>query len=377
MSQGGEKTEQPTAKRLREARKRGQIAKSQDLTSAVLFVAAILVLWLAGDFMVGHLAALMRDSLTRAAAEGGKLDGAFALRRLNDGVLSMAFALAPFLLTLFVAGGLVAYLQVGSIFAFESIKPNLEKIDLAKNFQQKFLKSRSYIELGKTIVKLVVAAVVAASVLWGARLDLIRLTHAPLAAIAGFTTTIVFEIGVKVGVAFLLLGALDWFLQRFLHSKEMRMTKQEVKEEHKETEGNPHVKSARRQMHRQIMMESMMAAVRRADVVVVNPTHIAVALRYDRETMGAPQIVAKGAELMAAKMREIARAAEIPVMRDVPLARAMYELEIDDEVPEELYESIAVVLRWAYDLAKERGESGQAEAKSMKPDGRSEAANHA
>ena len=134
------------------------------------------------------------------------------------------------------------------------------------------------------------------------------------------------------------------------------MTKQEVKEEYKETEGNPLHKSMRRQLHREILMQNMLAAVKQSSVVVVNPTHLAVALRYDRATMGAPIIVAKGAELMAAKIREIAQEEGIPLTRDVPLARALYELEIDDEVPEELYEAVAVVLRWVYSLAEERGE---------------------
>lgn len=322
----------------------------------MLFVGAMLVLWLAGDFMGGRLVDLTRDGIVRAASEGGRLDEAAALQAMMRGAWALALVLAPFFAVLVVAGALVTYLQVGPVFAFESLKPGLDKLNPATNFQQKFLKSRAYIELSKTIIKLVVATVVVGFVLWHARLDVVELAHESPTRVAGFTTRLLFEIGIKVGVAFLLVGAGDYFLQRFLHLKEMRMTKQEVKDEYKETEGNPLVKSARRQLHRQILTESMLAAVRRADVVVVNPTHVAVALKYDREKMGAPQITAKGAELMAAKMREIAREASVPVMRDVSLARAMYELEVEDEVPEELYEAVAVVLRWVYDLAAERGE---------------------
>ena len=354
MSQGGEKTEKPTAKRLREARKRGQLAKSQDLTAAALFVVAVIVLWLAGGYMSGHLMELMRDHLARAAEEGARLDRTTALQRMNGGIRAMAYALAPLLGALIAIGGLVAYLQVGSLFAFESLKPSAEKLNPVANFKQKFLKSRAYIELAKTILKLAVAVVVISNVLWNARVDLIQLAHQPIRSVGAFTMTIILEIGVKVGAAFLLLGAGDWFLQRFLHRREMMMTKQEVKEEYKESEGNPQIKGARRAMHRQILMESMMAAVRRADVVVVNPTHLAVAIKYDRETMSAPQVTAKGADLIAAKMREIAADAGVPVMRDVPLARQMYELDIEEEVPEQLYEAVAVVLRWVYDLEAER-----------------------
>jgi flagellar biosynthesis protein FlhB len=175
-------------------------------------------------------------------------------------------------------------------------------------------------------------------------------------SVAAFTSTIVLEIGLKVGFTFLLLGAADYFLQKFLYLKEMKMTKQEVREEHKETEGNPLVKGARRQIHREILMQGMMVAIKKADAVVVNPTHVAVALRYDRGTMNAPTVVAKGAELMAAHIRQLAKEAGVPIMRDVGLARALYELELEAEVPEELYEAVAVVLRWVYQLAEERGE---------------------
>ena len=132
------------------------------------------------------------------------------------------------------------------------------------------------------------------------------------------------------------------------------MSKQEVKEEYKETEGNPLIKSARRRVHLEILQQAMMAAVKRADVVVVNPTHVAVALKYDRAAMDAPVLVAKGAELMAQQIREIAKEADVPILRDVPLARALFDLEVDAAIPEDLYEAVAEVLRWVYQLAEER-----------------------
>jgi flagellar biosynthesis protein FlhB len=128
------------------------------------------------------------------------------------------------------------------------------------------------------------------------------------------------------------------------------MTKKEVRDEYKEMEGDPYIKSKRRQIHREIIAQSMANAVRKADVVVANPTHVAVAISYDRGEMDAPRIVAKGADFMAAQMREIATEANVPIMRDIPLARTLYELDIEDEIPENLYESVAVVLRWVYEL---------------------------
>lgn len=357
MSQSSsEKTEQPTNKRLRDARRKGQVTKSQDLTSALLLLAALAVLWIAGSYMGNKLSAAMRDGVQYAASFRGEVDKTVALAAIFAGIQAMALALLPLLGGLFVISLLVSYLQVGSIFSFESIKPNLNKLNPTEGFKQKFLKSRPYIELAKTLLKIAVTVVVVGSVLWNARGDVVELTNQPPSLVAAFTLHLIFEIGLKVGMAFVLLAVGDYFLQKYLHLKEMRMTKQEVKEEYKETEGNPLIKSARRQIHREIIMQSMMAAVKRADVVVANPTHVAVALQYDREKMGAPTVIAKGAELMAAQIRQIAKESDIPIMRDVPLARSLYELELDEEVPEELYEAIAVVLRWVYQLAEERGE---------------------
>src|SRR5215213_3493785 len=342
MSQAGEKTEQPTAKRLRDARRKGQVARSHDLSSAVLLVVSVAVLYLAGGSVAGWAGGAMREQLEHAATYRGQLD--------------QAAVLAPLFTALLVVAFLANYFQVGSVFSFEPVKPSANKLNPAEGFKQKFLKARPYVELGKTALKLVIASVVVGAALWSARRDIVELTRQPTQLAASYAVSLVFQIGLRVGVAFLVIGAADYFLQRYFHRRELMMTKHEVKEEYKETEGNPIHKSLRRARHREILMQAMMDAVRRANVVVVNPTHVAVALSYERESMGAPAVVAKGADLMAAQIRKIAEESEIPIMRDVPLARALYELEVDQEVPEALYESVAVVLRWVYKLAEGRGE---------------------
>ncbi|HEX8188313.1 MAG TPA: EscU/YscU/HrcU family type III secretion system export apparatus switch protein [Pyrinomonadaceae bacterium] len=358
MSQAGEKTEQPTAKRLRDARRKGQVARSHDLSSAVLLVVSVAVLYLAGGHVAAWAGGAMREQLEQAATYRGPLDQAAALGALFGGVKAMAFVLAPLFAALLVVALLANYFQVGSVFSFETVKPNANKLNPAEGFKQKFLKARPYVELGKTALKLVIASVVVGAALWGARRDIVELTRQPAQLAASYAVSLIFTIGLRVGLAFLAIGAADYFLQRYFHRRELMMTKHEVKEEYKETEGNPLHKSLRRARHREILMQAMMDAVRRANVVVVNPTHLAVALNYERDQMAAPTVVAKGADLMAAQIRKIAEEADVPVMRDVPLARALYELEVDAEVPEELYESVAVVLRWVYKLAEERGEVG-------------------
>ncbi|HEX2269825.1 MAG TPA: flagellar biosynthesis protein FlhB [Pyrinomonadaceae bacterium] len=353
MSQGGEKTEQPTEKRLRDARRKGQVAKSQDLTSALLLVTAAAVLALAGTQIGLQLTNAMRDGLVRATSTTD-FDRAAAVSLFWSSMQTMALALAPLLIALFVIALLVSYLQVGPVFSFEPIKPDLKKLNPAEGFKQKFLKPRSYIELVKMILKMTIAGVVIAAVIWDNLADIIRLTSQKVDHAVTFTASVMFQIAWKVAVAFVVLGVADRFLQKFLHLKEMRMSKQEVREEYKETEGNPLFKSARRRLYLEMLQQSMMAAVKKADVVVVNPTHVAVALKYDRTEMDAPIVVAKGAELMAAQIRKLAMEANVPTYRDVPLARALYDIDIDSSIPEELYEAVAEVLRWVYQLAEER-----------------------
>ncbi|HET6976008.1 MAG TPA: flagellar biosynthesis protein FlhB [Pyrinomonadaceae bacterium] len=354
MAQGGEKTEQPTEKRLRDARKKGQVAKSQDLTSSLLLVTAAAILALVGTQIGLQLTNAMRDGLTRATTWKGDFDQAAAVGLFWSSIQTMAMVLAPLLIALFVIALLVSYLQVGPIFSFEPLKPDLKKLNPAEGFKQKFLKPRPYIELVKMIVKMAIAAVVIFAVIWDNKADIIRLTSQNVNRAAAFASSIIFQIAWKVAIAFVIIGVADRFLQKFLHLKEMRMSKQEVREEYKETEGNPLFKSARRRLYLEMLQQSMLAAVRKADVVVVNPTHVAVALKYNRLEMDAPIVVAKGAELMAAQIRKIAAESEVPTLRDVPLARALYDIDIDSSIPEELYEAVAEVLRWVYQLAEEK-----------------------
>jgi flagellar biosynthetic protein FlhB len=353
MARSGEKTEQPTDKRLRDARKKGQVAKSQDLTSALLLVTASAVLALVGSQIGLQLSEAMRSGLIRATSNP-ILDQAAAVRLLWLAITTMALALAPLLMALFAISLLVSYLQVGPIFSFEPVKPDLKKLNPAEGFKQKFLKARPYLELLKTVIKMTVSGVVIIAAIWSSRADIVLLSTQKVNHVASFAARIVFQIGWKVALAFLILGVADRFLQKFLHLKELKMSKQEVKDEYKETEGNPLFKSARRRIYLELLQQSMLAAVKKADVVVVNPTHVAVALKYDRTEMDAPIVVAKGAELMAAQIRRLAREANVPTLRDVPLARALYDIEIDASIPEELYEAVAEVLRWVYQLADER-----------------------
>jgi flagellar biosynthesis protein FlhB len=356
-SSAGEKTEQPTEKRLQDAKKKGQVAKSQDLTGAVLLIAAVGTIWLIGSYMGELSLGLVRDHLSAAASFKGAFTTEVAASALTRGVIEMFWLLMPLFLIIVVFAILANYLQIGSVFSTESVSPKFEKLNPVEGFKQKFLKARSYVEFAKTIIKLIITAVVAGYVMWESREDIVRLIGKDPDVAAPFTLGLIIEIGLKVGIAFLVLGALDLLLQKLLHRRDLRMTKQEVKDEYKETEGDPLVKAQRRSLHREILAQSLAAAVRDADVVLANPTHLAVALKYERGGMNAPIVTAKGADLMASQIRLIAAESGVPIKRDVPLARALYLLEVDDEIPEELYEAVAVVLQWVYSIADERGET--------------------
>lgn len=349
----GEKTEKPTEKRLRDARKKGQVSKSQDLTSALMLISAVLIFWLSGTLMASVLVKTMRTGIENAGSFTGTLTRERAGDALFQAVLDMGYALAPLFIFLFVGAFLFNYIQVGSLFAFEGVKPDLNKLNPAEGFKQKFLKSKPYVELGKTLLKSIITFTVVGWVLYAEIPHIIALSSQETGAIVSYTFSLILRIGFYVGMLFLGLAVGDFFLQRFLFLNQMKMSKQEVKQEYKESEGDPLIKWMRKSMHREILAQSSVAAVKTADVVVVNPTHVAVALKYDRENMGAPTVVAKGADLIAKQIRELAKKSDVPLMRDIPLARTLYELEIDSEIPEELFETVAEVLRWVYSLSRE------------------------
>lgn len=352
-----EKTEQPTEKRLRDARKKGQISKSQDLTSALMLITAVCVFWLGGAAMAAVLMRTMKNGIETAGSFQGALTRDRAFEILLQGTFDMLLALAPWFIVLFVGAILFNYIQIGALFAVEGIKPEINKLNPAEGFKQKFLKSRSYVELGKTILKSVITFTVVAVILYSEIPNVALLITQPAGNVVAYCFSLILRIGFYVGIMFVGLAIGDFFLQRFLFRNQMKMSKQEVKQEYKESEGDPLIKWMRRNLHREILSQSSIAAVREADVVVVNPTHVAVAIKYNRAEMDAPVIIAKGAELIAKQIREIAKEANVPMMRDVPLARALYELDIEQEVPEELYETVAEVLRWVYSLNEEAKEN--------------------
>lgn len=344
----GEKTEQPTEKRLREAREKGIAARSRDLSSAVLLLVAVAVVWLIGGYTGGVMQASVKEQIEFGAAFKGEFTNEVAADVFLRGLKVSAFILSPLFIALTVFAFLSSFLQTGAVFSFAQISPKFSNLNPAENFRNRFLKSSSYIELGKTAIKILIVAVIAGLILWLSRDEIVRLVSRSAEDISVYTFGLVLEISLKIGLVFLVVGGADFFLQRFLLSRELRMTRREVKEEEKEAEGDPQIKAQRRARHREILSQNLEAAVRESAVVLTGSENVAVALKYERGKSDAPIVTAKGKNLTAERISQIALGSGVPVKRDDSLARLLFKLEVESEIPAELYETVAVVLQWVY-----------------------------
>lgn len=352
----GEKTEEPTPKKIRDAREKGQVAKSQDLSMALLFLALSLLLLFSGSRLNDILGQSMKGYIAQAfAAPPLNPDSALAL--LLGGLDIMFEVLLPLLTVAFVFGGLVVFAQVGPLFSPQAIAPQLSKLDPIKGFKTKFFSAQTYIEMTKSIFKIVVVGLAVYLTLRGSLRDIGLTVRHPIEASQALTGALLQSVAIRVGVLFLVIGAIDVFVQRWQHTKKLKMSKDDVKREHKQQEGDPMLKGERKRLHQEVLQHSMIEDVKNADVVIINPTHLAIAIRYKKGEMGAPEVTAKGQRLVAKQIIEVARQYKVPIMRNVPLAHALIELEIGDGVPEELYTAVAEVLNWVYAQNSERSSS--------------------
>ncbi|BDG04358.1 EscU/YscU/HrcU family type III secretion system export apparatus switch protein [Anaeromyxobacter oryzae] len=337
----GNRTEEPTPRRLREARRRGDVGGSRELTGAAALAGGLLALAAAGPAIASGLAARLRGAL--AGAVSGGADPGAALRDAALAVLALSLpACAGALAAATLAGGL----QSGWNLSLEALRPRLDRIDPARGLRRLF-SGAQLAAAGLGVVKAAALGAVAWS--WA------RTAWPSLAALPRLDAPVLWRIlpllgglGARLAAAAALLGLADLALARRRHRRGLRMTREEVRREHRDDEGDPTHRAERRRRHRALLDAG---PVSRATVVVVNPTHVAVALRHDRAVDDAPHVVAKGTGREAARIRSAARRAGVPIVRDVALARALHRLaEVGDEIPEELYEAAAVVLAHLYGL---------------------------
>lgn len=347
----GEKTEQATPKKLRDARKKGQVAKSQDLPAAFTFMASILITLgcstMLYNYMSGFLVELFR-LISKQNLE--TILGSLWL----EAIYVIFLASIPVLAAVCAIGVLINFLAVGPIFAVEVFKFDIKKFDPVQNLKAKF-KLKTLVELLKSCLKISIASYLIYGVMYNSLPALIASVTLPMAAAAMLFYTFLMEVVMKVGLFFIVVAIADFVYQKKNFSNEMKMEKFEVKQEYKNSEGDPHIKGKRRQIAQEIAYSDGPAGgVRQAKAVVTNPTHLAVAVGYDNEMDAAPYIIAMAKDMLAERMITIAKQHEVPIVRNIKLAHKLWdEGEIYEFVPEEAYEPLAEILRWVASLNTE------------------------
>jgi flagellar biosynthesis protein FlhB len=282
----------------------------------------------------------------------GKLASDEVLRRTGAVWGRQLILLAPLLGALFMVAGAVTFFQVKALFAPAVLKPKFDRLNPIKGFQNVFFKGRTYLEAAKTVIKFATVLALCFFTIRGDLRQIILTGRADIEVSATLAMSLMFGLLFKVGGIFLVIGGADYMLQKKLYMKGLMMSRYDVIKEYKEEEGDPHMKHARKQLHEELLAHGMMQAVPQATAVVVNPTHIAVAVRYDENAMNAPAVTAKGRFTMADRIREVAREHHIPIVRNVPLAHSLFNVELGDEIPEDLYEAVAEILNWIYQIAE-------------------------
>jgi flagellar biosynthetic protein FlhB len=352
---GAERTEQATPKRIEDARKKGQVPRSVDLSMAAVCIAAAAAIYTLGRGAAGRFADLMRGSLSLRPEQVMGEDVIWPA--LMDAGLRSLIIILPILGATFVAA-LAAPLAIGGWnFSGQALMPKFSKLNPATGLGRIF-SARGSVELGKGIAKVLVVSLIAWVLLEGMTPQMMGLSSEPLQAAIGHAAALAGYALLVLCFGLVVIAAVDVPFQLWQHSRDLKMTRQEVKEEYKESEGSPETRGRIREAQRALARGRMMQEVPKADVVITNPTHFAVALRYDEARNRAPIVVAKGSDLLAARIREIATENGVPLVEAPPLARALYRsVELGHEVPAALYVTVAQVLTYVYQLkaAKARG----------------------
>ncbi len=347
-----EKSEAATEQRREDFRKRGQVAQTKELGSVLTLLSVALMMWVMGRFLLAQVSELIASSLTSFVVSAA---------RSGDYVPAVIFATKK---AFFIGGPITAILmmipiaattlQVGLIYNEEALQFDLNRINPLEGLKR-MLGLKAIVEGLKSILKICLVSIVVYFVVRTQVLQIPSLINMDIAQLLRFTGELTVRLIFAVGIFMAILAASDYFFQRWDLEKQMRMTKQEVKEEHKSREGDPLIKARIRRIQREMANKRMMADIPKADVIITNPTHIACAIQYDPTNMIAPKLLAKGADLMAQKIREIAREHNIPIVENKPLARTIFKtMKIGHAIPRELFTAVAQVLSYVYKLKRKK-----------------------
>lgn len=349
---GQEKTEEPTGKRLDDARKKGQIARSRELNTFVMLITSATLFLMVGGHMGSSLIEMMHTQfqLSRESI----FDPLAVLIHFKRVMLDGFMLVAPFMAVLVIAAIAAPLALGGWIFSWEALEPKFEKLDPIKGIPRLFA-WRGLIELVKALLKFLLVFAMAMLLFRAFLQELLGLSAEPLEQSIGHGLHVIALCFLLLSASLIVVVMFDVPYQLWDHAKKLKMTLQEVRDEMKETEGSPEVKGRIRRMQMEIAQNRMMAEVPNADVIVTNPSHYAVALKYDPNSNGAPKLVAKGVDLMAAQIRNLAASARVPMLASPPLARALYySTDLDKEIPQGLYLAVAQVLAYVYQLKTAR-----------------------
>ena len=350
MAGGGsqDKGEKPTPRRREKARQQGKVAKSQDIGNVAVLLAGLGGLYMFGGHFYSQITGVMRHMLSNAAQTSL---GELGVHNLSVTLMDVFWVtVLPMFLVVAVAAVLANLAQVGFMFVPTKLKPSLSNFNLTKGFK-KFVSMKAVVDLFKNVGKLLLVGWVVYQTLKVEWTRLPGLEDMSIYDILTYVLDVAFTIFLRCVLALTVLAILDWCYQKYDYEKGLKMSKQEVKDEYKQSEGDPQVKSRIRTLQRDQARHRMMSDVPQADVVVTNPTHLAVALSYRMGEMDAPEVVAKGANRVAEKIKEIAREHNIPIIEDKPLAQALYKLvEVGQQIPADLFEAVASILAHVFRL---------------------------
>jgi len=343
-----EKTESATPKRLEDARRKGQVPRSRELSAAAVTMTGGVALYMMGDRISGQLFSLMQRSFTLTREQA--LDASQMVPMLSAAAIDGLKICAPVLAVISLAALLAPLALGGWNFSGQALAPQFNRLNPLAGLKRIFA-MRGIVELIKALAKFGVVALVASMVLWNETPALLALGREPLDQAIGHAVRLSGQGLIAISAGLLIIAGIDVPYQLYSHAKQLKMSRQEIRDEHKESEGSPEVKGRIRQVQQQMARQRMMQDVPKADVIVTNPTHFAVALRYDEKRMRAPIVVAKGVDLLAARIREIAAEHSVPIFEAPPLARVLYRnVDIGGEIPATVYSAVAQVLTYVFQL---------------------------
>jgi flagellar biosynthetic protein FlhB len=354
MSAAGDRTEKATPKRRDESRKEGQVAKSMEVSSAFAMLGGFTLIAVWGPHMVGAMATEMKQVLSGSGTTDLKPEDLQEM--FIHTVKVIGYAVGPFFAAMAIVGVAANLVQVKFKITPEVLKPRLNRMNPINGFKQKF-SINAVFELFKSLAKLAVVSIPAIWILWAAKDELLMLGDMHPVAAGTLAVKLSLEIGLKVGMIYVVIAIIDYLFQRYRHEKSIRMTKQEVKTEMRQQDVAPELKAAQRRRQREAARKRMLSEVPNADVIITNPTHYSIALKYDPE-LGAPQVLAKGVDLLALRIREIAEENNIMRVENRPLARQLYaSVEVGQVIPPEMFAAVAEVLAFVYKTQERKHKS--------------------